>query len=228
MRAYKNIKTGKYHLSNDEECQDAVLFWEDGDFAAAVIADGVSACECGKEGAATACAAAVDFIKREKARVFSYSHDKIAYLITEHILYYLENQKEKDKDVGEYSCVVAIAYTELRTGKTILINLGDCDVLSFCKDKMEYVLKGRRYFGKPVQIITKKANCYVEVKEIKLFFGDVLLLCTDGFSDIIQRDGNKAKEIGEYICRKDFDGLNGFLCEIRTMDDCSYIAVERS
>ena len=83
-------KKGAHHEKQGMPCEDAYLIAEDSVCSLIALADGVSACAFGKRGAEKTLEALMDFVQREGEAVFSYGSPKLAYLLAEHILYYLE------------------------------------------------------------------------------------------------------------------------------------------
>ena len=83
----KFSKTGTYHRDLGRDNQDYLYSVDGKDFLAIMLADGATACEKGLEGARLSCESMAKVIKQEGSVFFNYPKEKIAYLLTEQILY---------------------------------------------------------------------------------------------------------------------------------------------
>ena len=219
----KFSKKGSCHEDIHRENQDYVYSMEGKDFLAIMLADGATACEKGLEGARLSCEAMADVIKQEGSAFFSYSKEKIAYLMTEQILFYLECNKEEACDLKEYGSTFALAYMEKKTGRTVLVNLGDGAVFSGTENGFSYILKPKRYRGNPCLTTTLGAGKAIEIAVCNLALGDRILMCSDGFLDQMMKE-----DIASLLHSYDIEGLNCKLSLIENEDDCSYISFTRS
>ncbi len=218
----KFSKTGAYHRSIKRENQDYLHSVEGKDFLAIMLADGATACEKGLEGARISCEAMAGVIKQEGSEFFNYPKEKIAYLLTEHILYCLECNKSESCDLGEYGSTFALAYMEKETGRTVLVNLGDGAVITVTENGFSYLLRPKRYRGNPCLTTTGGAGKAVDIAVCGLALGDSILLCSDGFLDQMKKEG-----VVPLINAYDIEGLNRKLSLIENEDDCSYISFMR-
>lgn len=227
MEAYHYQITGGYHREKGEECQDAVLFRESGRYAVAVAADGVSACENGGIGAALACRAAADFARMEGAGLFEYEPEKLAYLLVEHVLYFLEQAGAgAGGRVSDYASTLAAAFLDTRTGKTVLFNLGDGAIFSLAGSEYRLQAAPRQYRGNPCVTTTKNAYRAAQVKHMELMLGGSLLLCTDGF---LHAAGSLPRDaVSKAVRERSYEALNALLDGTGERDDCSYLAVTRT
>ena len=172
MSVNKFSKTGSYHRIINRENQDYVCSMEGSDFLAIMLADGATACESGLEGARLSCEAMAGVIKMEGSAFFNYPKEKIAYLLTEQILYYLECSKKEACDIREYGSTAALAYLEKKSGRTVLVNLGDGAVISVNEEGFSYLLKPKRYWGSPCLTTTKGAGKAIDIAVCTLRPGD--------------------------------------------------------
>ena len=218
----KFSKTGTYHRETNRENQDYLYSMEGKDFLAIMLADGATACERGLEGARLSCRAMEAVIKQEGKKFFYYSKEKMAYLLTEQILYYLECYKEKLDDIREYGSTFAMAFMEKKTGRTVLISLGDGAVGTVTENGFSYLLRPRRYRGNPCLTTTKGAAQAVQIALYNLALGDSILVCSDGFLEQMRRS-----EIVSLLDLYDVKRLNCQLSLAENKDDCSYIAFKR-
>ena len=218
----KFSKTGTYHRGTNRENQDYVYSIEGEDFFSIMLADGATACEKGLEGARLSCESMSKVIKQEGSEFFNYPKEKLAYLLTEHILYYLECNKTEGCDIREYGSTFAMVFMEKKTGRTVLVNLGDGAIISVTESGFSYLLKPKRYRGNPCLTTTKGARKAIDRAVCNLALGDSILMCSDGFLDQMTKE-----DIASLLNSYDIEGLKRNLSLIENEDDCSYISFTR-
>ena len=187
-----------------------------------MLADGATACEKGLEGARLSCESMSKVIKQEGSEFFNYPKEKLAYLLTEHILYYLECNKTEGCDIREYGSTFAMVFMEKKTGRTVLVNLGDGAIISVTESGFSYLLKPKRYRGNPCLTTTKGAREAIDIAVCNLALGDSILMCSDGFLDQMAKE-----DIASLLNSYDIEGLKRKLSLIENEDDCSYISFTR-
>lgn len=219
MNIRKYSKTGSFHADAGRENQDYLLSLESREYLAVMLADGATACEWGLTGARLACEAAGQIIQREGKSFFHYPEDKMAYLLTEQILYWLECHKGGEEDIHEYGSTFMLTFMEKKTGRTVFVNLGDGAVFSVTDRGVSCVIKPERYRGNPVLTTTEGAHRMMKVVVREVALGESVLLCSDGFLELLNR-----------LEVPDLSGLEKLENELRRMenkDDCSYIGFVR-
>lgn len=228
MKVNQYIKTGNYHMSKGELCQDVIHYSENSDYAVAVVADGATACVRGREGAELACKAVEDFVNCEGSNIFVFAPEKLAYLLIEYVLFYLETFMERYKEgIQEYASTLIAACIEKRTGKSILLNLGDGAVFSLCGAEIKTQLSPKRFCGQPYLTTRKDAYKAVEVNTIELSLGNAVLLCTDGFISALNSDMQNHDRMRQAIREQEFHRLDAELEQVCETDDFAYIVVTR-
>ena len=223
MNINKFSKTGTFHRALHQDNQDYLLGIEGKDYITIMLADGATACEKGLEGAKLSCQAMAQVIEREGTVFFNYSKDKIAYLLIEQILYCIECNKRETCDLRDYGSTFALIFMEKKTGRTVLVNLGDGAILSIDDEKKySYLMRPKRYRGNPCLTTTKGAQKAIEIDVINVLLGNSLFLCSDGFLDML-----KNNDMVNLLNNYDIDGLNRMLLSEENNDDCSYISFTR-
>lgn len=222
MNIRKYSKTGSFHAGAGVENQDYLYSLEGRDYLAVMLADGATACKQGRRGALLACEAAGQIIQKEGKTFFHYPGEKIAYLMTEQILYWVERYKREEEDIHDYGSTFILAFMEKKTGRTVLINLGDGAIFSVKDQKSICVMKPERYRGHPGLTTTNGVYRLMRVAVRNVALGESVLLCSDGFLDLLNR--------GSGLEVPDLSGLE--LLENKMMgmenkDDCSYIGFVR-
>lgn len=222
MITTKFSKIGSYHEGLNTENQDYLCSIDEKEFLMVMLADGATACEMGLEGARLSLEAVSQIIECEGASFFNYSKEKIAYLLIEQILYWIELKKEKGSDIEEYGSTFILAFMEKKTGRMVLANLGDGAIISIKKRGFSYLLKPKKFNGNPCLTTTVGANKAIDIKVEKLSFGDKIILCSDGCLE--QLNKCKATAISNPY---DLEALNRALQTTENTDDCSYISLTR-
>lgn len=218
MTIDKYSKTGEYHRIHSSPNQDFMYSMEGNDYVCIMLADGVSSCRNGYDGARLACMAMSQIIERERNIIMNYSTKKIAYLITEHILFVLE--KNFGKEIAEYGSTFMCVYIEKTTGKCLVVNLGDGAVLSQSRNMgYSYISAPKRFRGNPCLTITENSSKYMDVQYLDNNFSTIIL-CTDGFLNMLDDS-----EITSMLSCYNVEKLNRLIDSKCNMDDCSYISV---
>jgi len=219
----KFSKTGAFHRALNQDNQDYLFNIEGKDYITIMLADGATACEMGLEGAKLSCQAMAQVIESEGTVFFNYPKDKIAYLLTEQILYCIECNKRDTYDLRDYGSTLALIFMEKKTGRTVLVNLGDGAILSIDDEKKySYLMRPKRYRGNPCLTTTKGAQKAIEIDVINVPLGNSLFLCSDGFLDML-----KNNDVVNLLNNYDIDRLNRILLSEENSDDCSYISFTR-
>lgn len=222
MKINKFNKVGVYHSSVKEENQDYMCSIDEREFLVIMLADGATMCKKGLDGARLACEAMCQVLKQEGKSFFNYPKEKISYLLTEHILYTIEKNKEAEYALNEYGSTFSMVYMEKNTGRTVLINLGDGAIIINNKNGLNISLEPRKYYGNPCLTTTQGAHYAIEIDEQYLSLGDQIMLCSDGFLE--QMAENELTALLEHY---DLKQLNKRLAAVENMDDCSYICFKR-
>mgnify|MGYP003300636163 CR=1 FL=1 len=215
-------KTGSYHDQLSKENQDYLCKIEGKDYLAIMLADGATACEMGLEGAKLACEAAVQIVQKEGNIFFNYPKEKIAFLLTEQILYWLECNTEQGKDIREYGSTFLMAFMEKKTGRTVLVNLGDGAIISVTEKGFYYLMKPKKIRGNPCLTTTKGASQAISIDIKNLSLGENIILCSDGFINQLSNE-----DIVVVLNKYDLESVNNKLQMRDNADDCSYISFVR-
>ena len=222
MSIHQFTKTGTYHKRIQTENQDCVRFCEGEAFRAIMLADGASSASMmARESAVLACEAAAQIIDTEGIDFFRSRPDRIAYLLSEHILYRLERALASGQSLSDYGSTFAMAFTEKADGRTVLINLGDGAVMSAGKESPRLLMPPVKHRGKTCLTTTEGVCKAVNVTLTQTKPGEHIILCSDGFLSVLVRGGLSAA-----ICLFDPRELNRLLLLAEPEDDCSYISMQ--
>ena len=221
MKVYRFTKTGQYHQMLGKENQDYICSLENGKILAIMLADGATGCRKGMEGAKLACEAVSRVIETEGNTFFKYPEKKAAYLLTEQILYWIEQHKGKE-DLTEYGSTFLLVLMEKKTGESVLVNLGDGAAISEKDHRLQYLMEPRRINGDTCLTTTKGAEQVMEIETKRIALGECVILGSDGFLEMTTDE-----QIYEALKERKLEQLNQKVQDAKNMDDCSYIAFVR-
>ncbi|MBR2257750.1 MAG: protein phosphatase 2C domain-containing protein [Blautia sp.] len=225
-------KTGSYHKRHQLPCQDVVRSGRKGRYGIITAADGVSSSVSGKEGAELACEAFEDFVKREGSALFKYKKEKLAYLLIEHILYFIEkkisettgikDRKEMEKRLPDYACTFLAVCMDNATDEAVILHLGDGAVYSFFGGRERRILSEDLFSDTPCFVTTQDACRMMKVEKRVLKKGETIFLCTDGLEDAFSSHGEEGKRLKEAAVHRKLSVLNRIIDHADWADDVSY------
>ena len=216
MKVYRFTKTGQYHQMLGKENQDYICSLENGKILAIMLADGATGCRKGMEGAKLACEAVSRVIETEGNTFFKYPEKKAAYLLTEQILYWIEQHKGKE-DLTEYGSTFLLVLMEKKTGESVLVNLGDGAAISEKDHRLLYLMEPRRIIGDTCLTTTIGAEQVMEIETKRIALGECVILGSDGFLEMTTDE-----QIYEALKERNLEQLNQHISvieqSIRFMD----------
>lgn len=223
--------TGKYHLSNEIDNQDAFSTGCNDRFDAVVLADGVSSCKKSGEGAEIT----VETVKKvflENGDIIMKSDIKESSWA---VLSVLEKELEKkavqdNEDVKEYASTLAAVLIDRKSKNVFIMNLGDSMIMGI--KGMDIGIVGMpcdSSRGIP-STITKLSNHFTDSLMINskdgTFKYDAFVLCSDGAWREMFYKGKIRNDVKEMLIKRNFNGLRNFLKDKNTMDDCTFVALD--
>lgn len=224
METREYRKTGTWHLDHHQSCQDQILFAENNYMAAAVIADGVSACTHSDKGAEITCQAVIDFLMNVNVFQQEYCEEKLGYLLNEYIMYCLEKKaSEEQACIDEYASTVSLIYLDKERKKAAALKLGDSPLYRLNGNRFEKAVHDYCRYVQPYLTTDTDAWKHMNIRYFDYEPADSFFLCTDGFSDSTKNIG--LKKTRTLIQTGDFERLNDLLDQEDNRDDLSYIVI---
>lgn len=224
-------KTGKNHISKEIDNQDAYSTGSNDRFDAVVLADGISSCKKGGEGAEIT----VETVKKiflengdiiMKSDVKESSSAVLSVLLNE-----LEkNAKQDNEDVEEYASTLAAVLIDRNTKNAFAMNLGDSMILGIKGIDIGIVgMPCDSSRGIP-STITNLSNHFTDSVMINSKDGsykyDTYILCSDGAWREMFHKGKLRNDVKELMLKRDFNKLRKFLKDKNTFDDCTFVALD--
>lgn len=218
-------KTGKYHLEKGLDNQDIVYEAESKTAKIIVIADGVSSCANGKQGAETACKAVIDIMLNETEYMFSSSKEKVAGLLSSYVYKKLSIVAKKDKQpVSSYSSTLSFVCYNKISGEIMTFILGDSLIYLILDGNMTLACKPK--LSDDSKTYTTTTKNVAEVIEINLFASQNsarYLLATDGAWKTFYSGGVLSDKIEQAVRE---EKIIDYLEEQQCTDDCSIVMMD--
>lgn len=222
MKVKKFSKKGRYNEENNQENQDYLCSIETDKYIGIVLADGASSCKRARDGARYVCEVLTQVIHQEPRLFWEFSKEKIAFLIIQQILYYLERKKELQIAIQEYGSMFCMAIMEKKNGRMILMSLGDNDIISIKQNGFRELVEIGKYKEKMCLTTTHGAELAMDIMEYKLALGERIFLCSNGFRFLLTDN-----EVVQLLNENDIEGLKHYLSQMVSEDDCSFITFIR-
>lgn len=218
-------KTGKYHLEKGLDNQDIVYEAESKTAKIIVIADGVSSCTNGKQGAEIACKAVSDIMLNETEYMFFSSKEKVAGLLSAYVYKKLSIVANKDNQpVSSYSSTLSFVCYNKINGKIMTFVLGDSLIYLISDGNMTLACEPELFENSKTYTTTTKN--VAEVIEINVFIPQNLtryLLATDGAWKTFYSGGILSNELEQAVKE---GNIIAYLEEQQCKDDCSIVMMD--
>lgn len=220
-------RAGSYHHNNSEENQDAVLYGSNKRFEVITLADGVSSCERGKEGAWAACEIVTELLLEKGEYFLEFEKETTADLVTSHILYELEKMAQENKEeVDAYSSTLASILFDKKTKKMLFFNLGDSLILATRGERCGILsVPYEEGSGCPVTT-TRNVSLTVSTEVVDASMFDSVVICSDGAWQYMFERNRLAQDIRTMMAGQRYDELAWYLESQNGEDDYSFISID--
>ena len=218
-------KTGSYHNANKEACGDVVMTLCKDNRSLIVIADGVSSCRFGAEGATIAAEAAMDFILEHLE--MDYLTPKVwGGMLLNHVLNTIMRFSAAQQQPSvEYSCTLLAVVMDREFGKLQFVNVGDGMLLGIRKESCPIIATPLfSSQGCPV-ITTTGVNHIAQFGSVPLKGIRGIVACSDGaWKRMYNREFLRA-ELRQLLIDGHYEAFLSFFDRTAGVDDCG-IAIE--
>lgn len=218
-------KKGAYHRETQEVSGDVVRGVDDGNIAVLAIADGVSACAYGAEGAGLVSALALDLIREQYTRLHFFPEGwacRMVQTVREQLSLFAQ---ENDASCEEFSSTLMTLLIDrererfyyCNIGDGLLLTIGDsgCPIVSMPQGDAD---------GCPV-VTTKGVERIIETGSAGLSGIDNILMCTDGTWRTMYQRNRLCPQVREHLVTGNFDQFERYIEASNPMDDCSFAVV---
>lgn len=220
-------RAGSYHHNSSEENQDAVLYGRNKRFEVITLADGVSSCERGKEGAWAACEIVTGLLLEKGDYFLNFEKETTADLVTSHILYELEKKAQQNKEaVDAYSSTLASVLFDKKTKKMLFFNLGDSLILATRGERCGILSVPYEGDGGCPVTTTRNVSLAVNTGVIDASMFDSVVICTDGAWQHMFERNRLTQDIQTMLAGQRYDELAQYLESQNGEDDYSFISID--
>lgn len=219
---YMYSKRGFYHSNNGEISGDVVCGMDDGQTAILTLADGVSSCVHGAEGAKIASLISMEYIREQ--------YDRLHFLPKGWERIMVRRIQERLKSISgdegnlyeEYSSTLMAIAIDKKRGIIEYCNIGDGLIMSISEKKCPIICMPQGgENGCPV-ITTIGIEKSIDAGSLRVDSIDSILICSDGTWNMMYTQNIIKPEIKEKLINKNFDGFKEYIKDNDSFDDCSF------
>ena len=224
---YTFTKTGTGHLERNEENQDVVHFEENGRYSVITLADGVSSCTNGKEGAEIASRELKRLLFEKASHFMSFDEGTVAELSLAHILWELERYaRENQISVEELSSTLAGALYDKKTKQLLLVNLGDGMIITGNREGCFLAARpSDSRYGTTVTT-TYGARNEMKVRKLDGTKFESVYLCSAGAWRCMFDRIQMTEPVQKMIRNNNYRKLGTYLTSRNPFDDCTFVGMK--
>lgn len=218
---------GKRHTAAKQQNQDALAWREKGPRGAIVLADGVSGCRYGGDGARCGAEAAADLLM-QKGRLFLACPDRqAAELIAAHVAYEQGRlARQQGRPAEEYACTLAAALYDRRAEKLLYCSLGDSLILTVSGGRCEILSPPADSTGGCCVTQTMHAERAMRTGVISARGLEAVYILSDGAWQSLFAGGKLKADARTMFANRWYGDLQEYLREQGCEDDHSFISID--
>lgn len=219
---YLYTKRGTYHKNKGEMSGDVVRGVDDGQIVILTLADGVSSCTHGAEGAKISSFVSMEYIHEQYDRLRFLPRDWVNIMIRRIQERLMSISKNEGTSYEDYSSTLMVIAINKERGIIDYCNIGDGLIMSITDKKCPIICmpQGGKE-GCPV-ITTKGIENSVEHGMLHMDTIENILICSDGTWNMMYNQNVIKPEVKERLINKNFDSFREYIKTSDSMDDCSF------
>ena len=225
-------QVGTNHGSDEKNNQDATISGSNERFEVIALADGVSSCKKGGEGARITVECIKNYLLENGENLMNMPDEERNTEISEAIKSELMKQAEQDGlDMKEYASTLATILVDKKLSRIMSVSVGDSLIVGVKGNNVYIVtMPADSRQGIPTTVDTDFKNEFfksnvIEAKDGELV-ADSFIAYSDGAWKELYHRGKLKSEIKEMILSKNYTGLSEYLKSRNTFDDCTFIALD--
>lgn len=221
-------KTGLRHLATGEDNQDYIYVNSNDRIKFVAVADGVSSCENGRQGAELACKVIFEALKKEVDYLLSLSKKSIAYLIVNLVQSKVDKLARKTgRDIFSFASTLSFVCVDCKTDRAISFSVGDSDIFAVTNDDQIKRMSEARKFesGMCCATLTKEAYLYASVEIFDPFLIRLLFIGSDGAWNVMLKNDVMDSNVVDCLMNNDYKALSDILNDANNLDDCSFVCM---
>lgn len=223
---YLFSQKGMYHKQNDEVCGDVVRGLDNGDFAVLVIADGVSTCSFGSEGASIVSSCALEYLQYQFERLHTLPKEWVNFLLKSVLERLSVVAKLHNSSVEEFSSTLLVSVVDKVRNELYYCNIGDGMLLSVENEKCPILSmpQGDGFFCP----VTTTRNVLQVVDSGRKNLDEVsrVVMCTDGAWRKMYNRYTMKTEVKKQLLKNDINEFASYMQTATDVDDSSFAIVD--
>lgn len=221
-KMYLYTKRGIYHKQRNECSGDIVRGLDNGEFAVITLADGVSSCRFGAEGAGIISSCAMDYVYKQYS-VFRAMPKEWPVFLLNILRKRLRDAVNNDRELyAEHSSTLMVIVIDRRRGIMYYCNIGDGILIAIDDNKCPIICmpQGDKS-GCPV-ITTEGVEKKIASGILDLVNVKNIMMCSDGTWEMMYSHNKLKKEIKDILLKGDYAEFEEFIRKSDNRDDCSF------
>ncbi len=218
---------GKRHRQAKQQGQDALAFREKGAVTVIALADGVSSCSCGGEGAGCCVYAAAELLLQKGRDLLGCGGKETAEFIISHIVYELQLlAKQQGLPAEEYASTLAAVYYDRRAGKLLYCSLGDSLILAVRHGECEILAIPPDSTAGCCVTMTEHAEKGMQTGVLDARGMEAVYILSDGAWEALFESGSLKADARTMLVNRWYADLKEYLQEQNCEDDNSFISID--
>lgn len=225
IETYSNA--GRRHRQMKQQGQDALAFREKGGAAVIALADGVSSCLFGGEGAGCCAEAAASLLLQKGRSLLCCGGKETAEFITSHIVYEQQRMaKQQGRPAEEYASTLAAVYYDRRAGKFLYCSLGDSLILAVRRGQCEILALPPDSARGCCVTMTEHAERGMQTGILDARGAEAVYIFSDGAWEVLFEGGSLKADARTMLINRWYTDLKEYLQAQKCEDDSSFISID--
>lgn len=218
---------GRWHRLHGQEGQDALAQREKGTLSVIALADGVSACLYGKEGARCCADAATELLLQKGRDLFSCGSREAAEFITSHVVYKQQLlAKQQGQPAEEYASTLAAVCYDRRAEKLLYCSLGDSLILAVRRGECEILALPPDSAQGCCVTMTEHAGRGMQTGILDTRGMEAVCILSDGAWQALFEGGSLKADARTMLVKHWYSDLRDYLQALSCEDDNSFISMD--
>lgn len=219
---YLYTKRGLYHKKEGEVSGDIVRGTDNGEFAVLTLADGVSTCRYGADGASIVSSCAMDYVYNQYSVLRSLPKEWPVYMLNLLRKRLNEAANNDRKLYEEYSSTLMVIVIDRSNGIMHYCNIGDGILLAINDNKCPIICmpQGDKN-GCPV-ITTEGIEKKIISGSMDLVDVNNIMMCSDGLWKMMYNRNTLKPEMKNILLSGNYGEIEEYVKTLDNIDDCSF------
>ncbi|MBQ6118712.1 MAG: protein phosphatase 2C domain-containing protein [Clostridia bacterium] len=223
-------RTGERHLQEKKDNQDVAFVKSDGNITFAAVADGVSSCKNGAQGARVACEKLYEAMTKESRYLFGLKEESVAYLIVSYLQSEIGALADREgEDAMSYASTLSFLCIDEARNLALSFSVGDSFMSAVMKDRRVKAIGHPPEPSPDLICTTMTTRAYEDSAVTFLDMNDVasVLICSDGAWRAMLQKKETNQQVMDYVVKNDTEGLDRFFGSAGSRDDCTCMLIRQ-